>query len=134
MSDDVPMKRCKSCPEGEQWYPATFEFFHHNKGRKDGLCALCKVCACQKAKEHREADPEKYRTEQKARQRLPEARARKHAYDQARRSRPEIKEHRRIQDKAYYQQNRERILAQSKIYYNRPEVREREHARRETYY
>lgn len=35
------MKRCAKCGEEK---PATLEFFHRNKMRKDGLAPYCKVC------------------------------------------------------------------------------------------
>lgn len=45
MSDHttIPEKRCTQC--GEK-YPATAEYFHRDKSRRDGLCTRCKACAC----------------------------------------------------------------------------------------
>src|SRR5690348_2319368 len=42
--DNPLLKRCYSCPEGQQWHPATTEYFTRNKSKKDGLQAQCKVC------------------------------------------------------------------------------------------
>ncbi len=51
-NDNPPMKRCPSCPDGQQWHPATAEFFHRDKGSKDGLICWCKVCKSQKEKKY----------------------------------------------------------------------------------
>lgn len=42
--DDIPLKRCHSCPEGQQWHPATTEFFDRNRRRKSGLQDECRDC------------------------------------------------------------------------------------------
>ncbi len=42
---DIPLKRCKGCPESDQWHPATSEYFRpHNGGYKYGLYHLCRKC------------------------------------------------------------------------------------------
>jgi 5-methylcytosine-specific restriction endonuclease McrA len=42
-SPDTPQKQCAgTC---QQWLPATSEFFHKDKRKKDGLCNQCKECA-----------------------------------------------------------------------------------------
>jgi hypothetical protein len=33
-SDNAPLKRCPACPEGQQWHPATPEFFSRQKDKK----------------------------------------------------------------------------------------------------
>ena len=38
------LKHCPTCPEDNQWYPATTEFFHLNRRSKDKLNRLCKKC------------------------------------------------------------------------------------------
>src|SRR5260370_18016471 len=50
MPDDVPLKRCPHCPEGQQWHPATPEFFYRSK---NGLHSLCKDCKRSYEKSHR---------------------------------------------------------------------------------
>lgn len=42
--DDKPMKRCPTCPEGQQWHPATPDYFHRQSAHKDGLTTHCKRC------------------------------------------------------------------------------------------
>jgi len=40
---DIPQKQCTgTC---QQWLPATADFFHKDKGKKDGLSTQCKECA-----------------------------------------------------------------------------------------
>jgi len=39
------MKRCPRCPGGQQWHPATEEYFHRNG---DKLHTYCKVCRVQR--------------------------------------------------------------------------------------
>ncbi len=123
-------KRCTDC---KQLLPATMEYWHRHKGRKDGLNDRCKICACQKVKEYQEANSEKVRAQQKASRSRPEARAHKQAYDQARLSIPALRERKQIQDRSYYQQNREHVLAQVKDYRNRSENRGRISARHKAY-
>src|SRR6266705_2459946 len=43
-NDDVPLKRCPSCSENDQWHPATKEYFWHNKNTSDGFNTPCKRC------------------------------------------------------------------------------------------
>ncbi len=76
----MPLKRCPSCPEGQQWHPATLEFFYRTRRNKDGLSPYCK--ACQGAK-HREY------------QRRPEVRARENARRTAWYAKPENAEKQR---------------------------------------
>src|SRR5260221_14304745 len=42
--DTIPLKRCLTCPEGQQWHPATTEFFFKSSVNKDGLRSQCKAC------------------------------------------------------------------------------------------
>src|SRR5260221_6380303 len=40
-----PLKRCPNCSEGQQWHPATTEYFYRDKShKKDGLSTLCREC------------------------------------------------------------------------------------------
>lgn len=52
---DVPQQQCSVC---EKSFPLTAKYFHHDKKRKCGFMAQCKVCRCKKKKEwadnHRE--------------------------------------------------------------------------------
>lgn len=54
--NDSTTKTCKKCGQA---FPATFEYFHKDKSRRDGLCSNCKECNQKKTKEWREANPEK---------------------------------------------------------------------------
>ena len=42
--DTTPLKRCPMCPEGNQWHPATSEFFYRNKKSRDGFNTPCRRC------------------------------------------------------------------------------------------
>jgi HNH endonuclease len=112
---DVPQKRCPSCPEGQQWHPATTEFWHRDKTCKDGLKSQCKVC--KKAYESRTEVREHKRAYRKDYHKS-------HLTSYYRY--PEKREYYRAQQKAYRQhpEIRERIYAQNRAYSHRPEVRE----------
>ncbi len=42
--DGTLMKRCPSCTEGQQWHPATLEYFQTRKDSEDGMRGICKEC------------------------------------------------------------------------------------------
>jgi|GEM_PF-2230943 len=88
--DDIPLKRCTKCPEGEQWHPATPEFFSRHKSRKGGLQGQCKKCASDYHKAYRQR---------------PETKEHKSGYDKAYRQRPETKEHKSDLYKIWRQKN-----------------------------
>lgn len=52
----IPHKACCQCGDSK---PATAEFFHRDKGRKDGLCARCKECACGNTRQWYESNKER---------------------------------------------------------------------------
>src|SRR5258706_4261322 len=58
MEDTIPqdtyLKQCFHCPEGQQWHPATSEFFTSDKSKKDGFYTKCRKCKKQYRDEHRE--------------------------------------------------------------------------------
>lgn len=56
--DNPPLKHCHHC---NQDFPASKEFWHANRSRKDGLCAWCKVCNRAHAKKYSDAHPQLYR-------------------------------------------------------------------------
>src|SRR6266536_5150378 len=56
---NTPLRRCKNCPLGQQWHPATLEYFPPEKKGKDGLSSCCRVCSRAKQKRHR-SKPEKH--------------------------------------------------------------------------
>lgn len=107
--DNTPRKQCTG-PCG-QFLPATTEYFHRDRHNSDGLYSQCKGCKNKKAEAHRAR---------------PEVKERMSAYNKIYHekyySQPENHEHKRIQDKAYYEHNRIDIRAQAKLYYRRPEV------------
>lgn len=58
-NNSTPSTRlCKTC--GNE-YPATLEYFHKNKDRKDGLCTACKRCACEASRIWHKEHPEQSR-------------------------------------------------------------------------
>ena len=78
MNSITNLKRCSKCKKS---FPATLEFFHHHKGRRDGLHAWCIKCKrigeqdrnrryyerhrdeiLKKAKAYHHANPEKQKT------------------------------------------------------------------------
>jgi len=61
-SDDVPMKRCPHCPEGQQWHPATTEFYGLDASKRDGLYSLCRVCKKEYYRVYEERRKERHRT------------------------------------------------------------------------
>lgn len=79
-SSEVPLKRCPACPEGQQWHPATTEFFFRTRRNKDGLAPYCKVCDRVKKRDYK---------------RRPEVRVRENAKNRARYAKPEFGEKRR---------------------------------------
>lgn len=114
--DNTPLKRCPKCPEGQQWHPATSEFFHRQKDKKDGYSSHCKAC---KNKSQRE----KYQQ--------PEVRLQKSNYSKARYQQPEVREQQLKQQKAHRSlpEVRQQRKEYDVLYMSRPEVR----ARRQRY-
>lgn len=47
MSEDIPMKKCTGLCGQE--YPATTEYWHRDKYRKDGLTSKCRKCRTNEA-------------------------------------------------------------------------------------
>jgi hypothetical protein len=65
-SGGVPGTRiCNTCQE--QLPESAFGI---NRARFDGLCVTCKVCACRKAKERRDANPDLFRAQERAAARI----------------------------------------------------------------
>ena len=111
MTDSIPqdtptLKHCNGCPEGQQWHPATFEYFYHNKRTKDGLDSRCKKCVSK---------------QQKAYHSKPSVRAQRLAGGKAYKERPEVREHRKAYSSVY-----------NNGYWSRPEVLEKQRQRRRT--
>lgn len=75
-----PLKRCPKCPEGNQWHPATTEFFYRDRALKDGLQYTCKACQ---------------RTSRKAYTSRLDVRARERVYRQSYQQRQEARESKR---------------------------------------
>ncbi len=106
MSDTIPQKRCPQCPEGQQWHPATTEFFYPHKSRSDGLTSQCKKCMSAYKKAHYQ---------------VPEIHDRMLAYSNARYQIPEVRAHMKKRERNLDVEKKWR-----KVYLKRPEV----HARR----
>lgn len=51
----------KTCTKCKQTYPATIEYWHKDKNRKDGLSPWCKDCNCANAKKWKRNNPERKR-------------------------------------------------------------------------
>ena len=107
---DIPQKRCSN-PDCLQWYPATSEFFHRDKTRRDGLNSRCKDCA---------------RKKNIAYKNRPEVRERNRSYNKiygrTYKQRPEVRERERVHSRVRYHNDpdyRERRLAQDKVYKQR---------------
>lgn len=69
VEESIPLKQCsrkEKCinPLGS-WLPATAEYFHRHKGRKDGLTNICQVCNRQHVKNWRDENPEQHRASSK---------------------------------------------------------------------
>ena len=109
MDAQTIVKGKKLCSRCKNLFPATSEFFHSNKSKrnKSGFTSQCKKC-------RREYDKERYLQ--------PEIKARIRELSQ----RPETKARAKEYGKKYYQQpeNKERRKEWTKEYYQRPEVKE----------
>lgn len=112
---DIPLKHCSHCPEGQQWHPATTEFFHRNKANKDGLESRCKLCKTASMKAYRAR---------------PEVQEREKTY----RVNPEVKVQQSAWHKVHYLETRERQLAYMQDYLHRPGVREQRNTYNKAHY
>src|SRR6266700_3570693 len=113
---NTPLRQCKNCPEGQQWHPATLEYFPPEKKGKYGLSSCCRVCTRAKQNRHR-SKPERHerflaymneyhdrpevQEKQRAYNRLSETKERTRAYRNEYRSRPETKAERRAYQQEY---------------------------------
>lgn len=133
--DYTPTKRCAKC--GNE-YPATPEYFHANRSKRDGLVSACKSCISHQNRERTlsSEDRERRRLYTREYRKRPDAMERKKASDAEYRSRPEVKKHHReyrreydkrpdVQTRLYEREHSERVIARRKAYYSRPEVKER---------
>ncbi len=121
------MKRCPQCNTS---YPTTLEYFHRNKGTKDGLRVYCKECHKQNVKkyaidnkkrvvaykkEYREKNKERLRTSQKQHY---AANKEKMAL-RNKKYRDNNKERISEQSKKYREQNKNKLLEKKKEYYQK---------------
>lgn len=88
----------KTCPKCKTQYPATKEFFHSDKSKKDGLASFCKKCKKANTKKHYEENKEK-------------------AIAYAKKYREENKEKTLAYAKKYYEKNKDRQNSRKKKYY-----------------
>jgi hypothetical protein len=91
-TDSIPQKSCSSCPEGQQWHPATPEFFPRNSYKKDGLRSQCKECWNKRRKErysHPEAKEQEL-AQQKEHRSLSEVKVQARVYKKEYNKRPEV--------------------------------------------
>src|SRR5690349_5443548 len=54
-NDKPLLKKCSRCPNS---YPATTEYFHRDRGNKDGLRNMCKKCAIAYSKSYNKQHPQ----------------------------------------------------------------------------
>lgn len=131
---DVLQKRCPSCPEGQQWHPATPKFFHRDKQKSDGLTSRCRECrnAYWMTPEGQEQRQEylsrpgirqHYRELRQAYYQIPEYREQQLASQRDRQRCPENQEHRREYQRTY--QHRPGGREQQRDYRQQPKERER---------
>ena len=52
-------EKSKTCIKCGEKYPATTEYFHSDKYRKDGIKSRCKSCVCSDARDYRHENPQK---------------------------------------------------------------------------
>lgn len=113
--NDVPQKQCNN-PDCRDWYPATPEFFHRDKNKKDGLSPRCKLCK------------KKY---DQAYSVIPDVKGRHQIYQKAYCSRPGQREKKCMYDAEYRNDYynrpgiRVRKLTRNREYEKRPDVQER---------
>jgi len=97
----------KTCCKCGQTFPATAEFFHRNRAKRDGLQSECKACVCESRRRYYEQNAEQVRE------------SRRRYYEQH----PEkVRESQRL----YREQNREQVLESKRLYQeqNREKLRE----------
>lgn len=139
---DVPLKRCSACPEGQQWHPATTEFFQRHKRMKDGLASQCRACrnAKDKAYKSRPEIREHRRAHMKTYNRRPEVRERNRIRSRERYNDPEVHKQIRAYHNTYNKVYRRRLDVQEKmrigqrVYKSRPEARENNRIWQRSYY
>lgn len=124
--DNTPYKMCSNPACKNPWLPATTDCFQRDNHLTSKLTSKCKECINAKRKEER-SQPE-VRDRQNAHRRAnyavnPEAQARQHDYNHAYYYDPENHDQVLAQKKTYYQENREDILTQKRIYASDPGVR-----------
>lgn len=112
-SNPQKLKQCPKCPEGQQWHPATPEFFSRNKNRDDGLQTLCKVCMSAYKKQYYQENKEEIKKKKKEYQEENRDLTRKQKKESAERNKEHIREYK----KQYYEENKEQLLEEMKQYY-----------------
>jgi 5-methylcytosine-specific restriction endonuclease McrA len=91
------------CPQCQQSYPPTLEFFGSNKSRKDGLAVYCRRCQAEYNRQYRSRNAEKLKAQKRAYYQDLKADPERHAEDLRRR---------RVWKKA----NRKRLLPRDREY------------------
>jgi len=113
------LKRCCRC---QQEYPATAEYFHRDKTRKDGLCHYCKTCVKERQKKYDMAGTSK-------RWRLANPKRSKEHWDNwTKRNRKSARERYR----EYYKQNIEHMREYQRKRYQLPHLKAAHAARERT--
>lgn len=129
-SEDIPRQRCNVC---KQDLPATTEFFHRDKNKKNGLYGHCKECRKVIGKEYRSrpGQRERVRDYLRAHRSNLEVRTRLNAYNRERYKRPHVHERIRASAKKHSSQPNFKLRRQAwqKSYYSRPEIQERRRER-----
>jgi hypothetical protein len=117
-----PHSHTKQCCKCKTIYPATPEYFAHDKNTNDGFCAACKGCANMRLRKYRAENPEKSReSSRRSRNKdIEKSRAREKDY------RNRNTDKRREYDREYHAKNRVRIITRKRRYYadNKENIRQ----------
>lgn len=109
MAQSIPQKQCSHCKE---LFLSTDEFFHRDKGKRDGLSSRCKTCARAIAKQWADEHPEQNRQRAKSWHHANLERA----HQSNKRNYDLNTERRRATSKEWYYANPERVRATKHVY------------------
>jgi predicted restriction endonuclease len=119
-NDTTPQKTCTKCGQS---FPATAEYFHTDRGRKDGLTPSCKQCAheyylanrdkkLEYARVYQQANPDKVREYKREYRQINQDTIAEYMREYRQANRDEKRE----KDRAYQQANKEHIRKQKREY------------------
>ena len=115
----------KTCTKCGKSFPATAEYFHRDKSKKDGLRETCKKCESERHREYRKKNPEKLREyKREYRKKNPEK-----LKEYAKRYYEENAEKVKERSKRYGEENPEKVKENRRRYFRRNSERYREYRR-----